>query len=600
MMANNLNFAAQCLYNAVAEKVADAWSISYSASDLDSVCRSVMAMADTQDFAMHQWKDDEISGVIFSICEKHGVQFDADAVKSLLQAARDEKAQYIVVAEDKQGRPHIDEVALADYIMHTWRFLLVRPDLSHDPDIYVYDADRGIYEQYCPSMIQGLAVAAMERIGRPGIIKSKEAREVAAQILMRTKNMIRYNALNSNENIIVFLNGVLELDDMTFRKHSPEDYGTVCLNTEWALEDGDTPVFDKYLDDLCCGDDARKKLLLQYLGAVCSMTKGSRFKKSLLLVGDGDSGKSQLIKLACLLIGVDNIQAISLKDLSSRFAVGSLAGKRLGFSGDMEYGKASDMSEFKRITGGDITKSERKGKDAVNTEFRGFFWFAANELPKFGGDNGKWVYDRFIVLKCENPIPEEKRDRRLLDKMMKEAPYIMRKAIYAFRECLDSYKFSEPETVAEAREEYRAENDPIYRFMKELMIAIPENGTVIMPKGVRLDRMTISDIYKVYCGWYRKEFDNAYAGGLADFKKGIASYAGCKESELLRRASSGMVLKNYLPNWQRWVDEEISDIVEYSCVQVSVCYTNPETGENHIHVTGPDLNGAHIVRSYGN
>ena len=36
---------------------------------------------------------------------------------------------------------------------------------------------------------------------------------------------------------------------------------------------------------------------------------------------------------------------------------------------------------------------------------RFFLWFCTNEMPNFGGDKGKWVYDRMIIVKCNNVIP---------------------------------------------------------------------------------------------------------------------------------------------------------------------------------------------------
>jgi putative DNA primase/helicase len=38
-----------------------------------------------------------------------------------------------------------------------------------------------------------------------------------------------------------------------------------------------------------------------------------------------------------------------------------------------------------------------------------------NRLPKFGGDDGKWVYERIMLVKCNNVIPLKDQDRMLLD-----------------------------------------------------------------------------------------------------------------------------------------------------------------------------------------
>ena len=50
-----------------------------------------------------------------------------------------------------------------------------------------------------------------------------------------------------------------------------------------------------------------------------------------------------------------------------------------------------------------------------------------NRLPKFGGDDGKWVYDRIMVVDCPNVISKEQQDKQLLEKMYAERRGIVKK-----------------------------------------------------------------------------------------------------------------------------------------------------------------------------
>jgi hypothetical protein len=36
------------------------------------------------------------------------------------------------------------------------------------------------------------------------------------------------------------------------------------------------------------------------------------------------------------------------------------------------------------------------------------------QLPKVGGDDGKWIYDRIMVVECPNVIPKDKQDKNFL------------------------------------------------------------------------------------------------------------------------------------------------------------------------------------------
>lgn len=57
-----------------------------------------------------------------------------------------------------------------------------------------------------------------------------------------------------------------------------------------------------------------------------------------------------------------------------------------------------------------------------------------NRLPKFGGDDGEWVYNRIIQVECNNVIPLEKQDKHLLDKLYAERVGIVYKAVMALKQ----------------------------------------------------------------------------------------------------------------------------------------------------------------------
>ena len=178
-------------------------------------------------------------------------------------------------------------------------------------------------------------------------------------------------------------------------------------------------------------------------GLCISNIYGFRTKKALFLVGKGDSGKSQIKSLTERLIGVDNISTADIKTLNSRFGRMALYGKRLVGCNDMSYETVADMDIFKQATGGDRIEIEFKNDGFMNYLFKGFIWFNCNKLPSFGGDKGKWVYDRMIPIICDNVIPEEKRDRFLLDKMMNEKNSIIKKALKSLKILINNdFKFN--------------------------------------------------------------------------------------------------------------------------------------------------------------
>ena len=80
----------------------------------------------------------------------------------------------------------------------------------------------------------------------------------------------------------------------------------------------------RYIDTLTDGDKAEKQLLMEFIGACLSNIKGWRIKKELFLVGDGDTGKSQLKSLVEMLLGKGNFIGIDLKEIEARFGTGAV------------------------------------------------------------------------------------------------------------------------------------------------------------------------------------------------------------------------------------------------------------------------------------
>ena len=97
-------------------------------------------------------------------------------------------------------------------------------------------------------------------------------------------------------------------------------------------------------------------------------------------------------------------------------------------------------------------------------------WFCMNRLPRFSGDDGKWVYDRIMPIECKNVIPKAQQDKTLTDKMYAEMDGIVYKAVMALKTVIaNGYRFSEPQSVSDIREQYMKENNTVISFFEECM-----------------------------------------------------------------------------------------------------------------------------------
>lgn len=87
------------------------------------------------------------------------------------------------------------------------------------------------------------------------------------------------------------------------------------------------------------------------------------------------------------------------------------------------------------------------------------------------GDKGKHVYDRFLIVSCDNVIPPEERDPELLEKLLAEKEIIVSVAIKHLQKAIArGYKFTESEKTINNRKDYMIRNNSLALFLQECCI----------------------------------------------------------------------------------------------------------------------------------
>ncbi len=316
--------------------------------------------------------------------------------------------------------------------------------------------------------------------------------------------------MNANENIINFKNGILDIRTGKLLPHSSKYLITTQIPCNY-VENCPVPekrYFDNFLNDFTKGNVEIKRLILQGMGVALSNVRGYRMKQAFFCIGPGNSGKSQVKLLLTRLIGVENCTSVDLKDLERPFHAIELLNKRLAGSNDMSGMKINSLEKFKQITGGDYITDSYKNEGLIDFRYNGVIWMLGNRMPVFGGDKGDHVYDRMVIIECDNVIPEEKRDKQLLEHLLEEKEYIVSLAIGGLMEVINNgYQYDIPEICKQRNQLYRVENDSFLSFYEECLVDRPENEPI-------KDKCTVKIIYQTY-----KEWCKANNGGYAQTKK---------------------------------------------------------------------------------
>lgn len=338
--------------------------------------------------------------------------------------------------------------------------------------------------------------------------------EVSNLLTTELKNQRPLEQMNSNENIINFQNGILNLNTGKLEPHSPKHLTTIQLPCDYVenCPIPSTHYFDNYLNDLTKGDEAIKKLLLQGIGVAISNLHGYRMKQAFFCVGPGNSGKTQIKLLLTELLGSENCTSVDLKDMEKPFHSIELLNARLAGSNDMSGLKISNLEKFKQITGGDYICDSYKNEGLIDFRFNGLVWMLGNRMPIFGGDKGDHVYDRMIIIECNNIIPEERRDKHLLEHLLEEKEYIILQAIKGLKEVIaNGYKYDIPESCKKTNKFYRVENDSFLSFIDECVVERPKNETI-------KDQCTVKVFYETYKEWCKVN-NNGFCNTKREMKK---------------------------------------------------------------------------------
>lgn len=393
------------------------------------------------------------------------------------------------VITNNQGEPKaISPPQLAKTVRQLEHFAFIKNN-SEKSDCLFYDNTKGVHHLIGKPLLLGEIKKYVEAFDE-NLVKSSDIEEVF-RLLFTDRRRIDAEDINNDTDIINFRNGILKLSTMEFLPHDPKYLSTVQLDCNYNPEAGDCPIFDGFIQTLSNGDEEVMTLLCEYLGLAISNIPGYKTKRVLYLVGETDAGKSKYFELLSRLVGSENFSAISLKGLEERFGTYRLYGKRLAGCADLSVASVSELNVLKNITGGDPIHFEGKGKDVITAKYKGVMLFSSNELPEFGGDHGNAVFNRLLIVPCNNSIPLERQDKMLIEKLWNEREAIVAKCIPYLKDLIDrDCVLTEPKVCHDARAAYQAVVEPILTFIDEY--------TVPRDQADHAEITNLSSMYEAY------------------------------------------------------------------------------------------------------
>lgn len=418
-----------------------------------------------------------------------------EELQELVSAAENVGAPWLyLVGRGENKTLKVNGGILADSISRGLSYLIVRrPDEEKD-DFYLYE--HGVYNKCNRNKVKSIILRYIPM----SLATDNLINNVYNLLLCHERNICTFRDLDTNEDYINLRNGLYNIKTRQLEPHTPKLYSTTQLSCEYHPENSNRPVFDRYMNDLCSDhdgkvDEEKKAVLQEYMGLILSNVKVFRSKICLVLWSLlGNSGKTQLLNLIGELLGDDKIANIPIQHMNeaSKFAMGSIVGKRMISIGDQTSSEIKDSSVFKQLTGGDPVKVEPKNKQPFYYQFPGGVAIACNNLPTFTDDKGGHLFERLCVVPCINTIEQERRDSAILDKMLKERDAIFNWFLEGLHRLINhNFKITKSQACEAAIKEYREKMDTVYRYLSEFYIIT----------GNRMDMISKPDFETAYISW---------------------------------------------------------------------------------------------------
>lgn len=366
--------------------------------------------------------------------------------------------------------------AIFQYIKQQWNLLVC------GGMVYLYDGG------YFKADASGARLKTIiSKLIYPQFIKSTVLKRIYDRFLCDISLEVAFEELNQYpSHWICFQNGMYDCKEKRLLPHSPKYRAINQIPHQYTPQEAQQGNrIEEFLSFICPEPDSRE-MLLQFSGYAC--TKDVSQQKFLVLLGEGGSGKSTLIRLMEAAIGSYNLSNIGLTELQQRFASYGLMGKLLNSCADLEISALEDTATIKKVLGEDTLRAEQKGRDAISFKSYAKLIFSTNELPLVKNEKTNGFYRRLLVLPM-NRLPEQK-NPNLVEELMQEIEYFIKLSVEAVERMYERRILVSSADSERAVTQLRMDSDTVQAFLME---------DCILDRTGRVERTELYKRYEQYC-----------------------------------------------------------------------------------------------------
>lgn len=368
-------------------------------------------------------------------------------------------------------------------------------------EIALYDENEGIYivnDAYIMRAILAYSISAN--------------RSYTDEVFAQLRALAPRRERTTDRDLIPVNNGVFDYKNKKLLQFSPDfvfltksktNYNANAANVVIKNSDGTDWDVESWMADLT-DDPEITNLFWEITGAL--LRPNVAWDKSAWLYSDrGENGKGTLCAMWRNLCG-SSATSIPIADFAKDFMLSSLITSQAIIVDENDVGTFIDKAgDLKAVITNDVIYINRKHKDPVPYQFRGFMVQCLNELPRFR-DKSDSIYRRQLFIpmsKCftGKANVDIKKDYINRPEVLE---YVMKRVFE-----MDYYTLSEPDACRIILDEYKIYNDPVRQFWKEF-----EDQFV-------WDFIPYTFLFSLYKSWFKQNNPSGSIMGRNTFMKDL-------------------------------------------------------------------------------
>lgn len=348
-------------------------------------------------------------------------------------------------------------------------------------------------------------------------------------------------------------NGFLNFDigefdpiTQTMHDHKKENYSTLRMPYPYH-HSGKIDLWLKTLDEVFEGNEDKIEVLQEFFG-YC-LTRDTKQRKALLLIGPSNCGKSTILWTLRNLVGDENCSDVGVNFLGNPQHGQDMMNKLINFDTDTAQDADSYEEAFKKIVGGEPIRCSPKYVKTFSYKPYAKQAYGSNGFPRVT-DHSEAFYNRLLPIPCERVFDEEEQKKDLPEQLKAEMSGIFNWAVEGLQRLNKRGYFEIKDFMKQARQDLRDESNPIDVFFRETIETTKEFDSYIVKP----------ELYNKYLDWCRNN-GNSPMSNIKFSKTVFQKYS--KVTEKSSRLDNGTSIWRYLKYKTNMIIPTVKEIIQW-------------------------------------